>query len=115
MAGVKDPFAMGCVLSTLGLLALVMNSLIVVRYGRRRVLLMAGLTICGILQLIIAIAYSKKPGTNTTGKVLVALSCLYLMGFNVSAKSTWLHCPTERVLLTDIIGNGLTLRLADRR
>lgn len=83
MAGVKDPFAMSCVLSTLGLLALMMNSLIVVRYGRRRVLLMTGLTTCGILQLIIAITYSKNPGTNTTGKVLVALSCLYLMSYNV--------------------------------
>ena len=83
MAGVKDPFAMSCVLSTLGLLALMMNSLIVVRHGRRRVLLMTGLTTCGILQLIIAITYSKNPGTNTTGKVLVALSCLYLMSYNV--------------------------------
>ena len=85
MAGVKDPFAMSCVLSTLGLLALMMNSLIVVRYGRRRVLLMSGLTTCGILQLIIAITYAKDPGSGTTGKVLVALSCLYLMSYNVSA------------------------------
>lgn len=84
MAKVADPFAMSCVLSTIGLVALVMNSLVVVRYGRRRVLLMSGLTLCGILQLIIAITYDKNPGTKVTGKVLVALSSLYMMSYTVS-------------------------------
>ncbi len=83
MARVKDPFAMSCVLSTIGLIALVMNSLIVVRYGRRRVLLMTGLITCGVLQLIIAVTYDKHPGAPSTGKVLVALSCLYMMSYNV--------------------------------
>jgi hypothetical protein len=87
MAKVSDPFGMSCVLSTLGLLALVMNSFIVVRYGRRRVLLMSGLITCGILQLIIAVTYHQNPGTKTTGKVLVALTCLYLMSYNVNRHS----------------------------
>lgn len=51
---------MSCVLSTLGLVAIIINSLIVVRYGRRRVLLTTGLIICCILQLIIAIVYDQK-------------------------------------------------------
>lgn len=76
---------MSCVLSTVGLIALIINSLVVVRYGRRRILLMAGLTTCAILQLIIAVTYDKKPGAQTTGKVLVALSCLYMMSYNVGA------------------------------
>lgn len=84
MAKVADPFAMGCVLSAIGLFAIALNSLIVVRYGRRRVLLMGGLGTCGILQLIVAIVYDKNPGATTTGQVLVGLSCLYMMSYNVS-------------------------------
>lgn len=84
MAKVANPFAMGCVLSAIGLFAIVLNSLIVVRYGRRRILLMSGLGICGVLQLIVAIVYDKNPGAKATGEVLVALSCLYMMSYNVS-------------------------------
>ncbi|KAG9237514.1 general substrate transporter [Amylocarpus encephaloides] len=101
MAKVTDPFGMSCVLSTAGLLALVMNSLIVVRYGRRRVLLMAGLTTCGILQLIIAITYHSNPGTKSTGKVLVALSCLYMMSYTgMVSPYAWLtggEIPSQRL------------------
>ena len=83
MAQVSDPFAMSCVLSTMGLLAIVVNSLIVVKYGRRRVLLTSGLITCGILQLIIAVVYDTEGANSTTGKVLVALCCLYMMSYNV--------------------------------
>jgi len=89
MANVQDPFAMTNVLSATGLLAIIINSLIVVRFGRRRVLLMGGFALCGILQLILAITYDKNPGAEATGKVLVALSCLYIMAYNVSS-STYL-------------------------
>ncbi|CAG8981420.1 hypothetical protein HYALB_00013880 [Hymenoscyphus albidus] len=101
MAKVKDPFAMSCVLSTIGLIALIINSLIVIRYGRRRVLLMSGLTTCGILQLIIAIMYHKHPGAPVTGNVLVALSCLYLMSYNgMVSPYAWLvggEIPSQRL------------------
>jgi len=83
MARVTNAFAMSCVLSAVGLAAIILNACIVVRYGRRRVLLMSGLTVCGILQLIIAITYDKKPAATVTGQVLVALSCLYMMSYNV--------------------------------
>ena len=85
MANVDDPFAMTNVLSTLGLVAIIMNSIIVVRWGRRRRMLIGGLIGCAILQLIIAIVYDKKPGQTSTGKVIVALSSLYMMVYNVSA------------------------------
>ncbi|KAF2183949.1 general substrate transporter [Zopfia rhizophila CBS 207.26] len=101
MAKVSDPFAMTNVLSTIGLLAIIANSLIIVRFGRRRVLLMTGLLCCGILQLIIAIAYEKQPGTRTIGKVLVALSCLYMFSYNgMIATYAWLaggEIPTQRL------------------
>ncbi|KAI1391777.1 general substrate transporter [Hypoxylon trugodes] len=101
MAKVANPFAMGCVLSAIGLFAIVLNSLIVVRYGRRRVLLMSGLGICGILQLIVAIVYDKNPGAKATGEVLVALSCLYMMSYNgMVATYAWLsggELPSQRL------------------
>ncbi|KAI1878492.1 hypothetical protein JX265_000424 [Neoarthrinium moseri] len=101
MANVSDAFAMSIVLSVTGLLAIFINSLIVVRYGRRRVLLMGGLIGCGILQLIIAIVYDKNPKATVTGQVLVALSCLYLMTYNgMIASYAWLsggELPSQRL------------------
>ena len=95
MARVPDPFAMSCVLSTMGILAIFVNALVVVRYGQRRVMLMSGLVLCGLLQLIVAVVYDKDPGALVTGKVLVALSCLYIMSYNVSSH------PPLGVALTD--------------
>ncbi|KAF5008143.1 hypothetical protein FDECE_5579 [Fusarium decemcellulare] len=101
MADVSDPFAMSNVLSTAGLVAIIANSFIVVRYGRRRVMLLNGLIISGCFQLIIAVMYDKHPGTKVTGKVLVALSCLYMMSYNgMIASYSWLvggEIPSQRL------------------
>jgi hypothetical protein len=82
MAKAKNPFGMSCVLSAVGLAGLATNTRLVVRYSRRRVLLMSGLTVCGLFQLIIAIVYYKNPGAASTGKILVAVSSLYLYTYN---------------------------------
>lgn len=84
MAKVSDPFAMSNVLSMAGLIAIMANAFIVVRWGRRRVFLLNGLLIAGCFQLIIAVTYHYNPGSPSTGKVLVALSCLYMVAYNVS-------------------------------
>lgn len=101
MAAVPDPFAMSNVLSVMGILAILFNSLIVVRFGRRRVILMTGLAICGCLQLIIAVVYDKLGRTKTTGNVLVALTCLYMMSYNgMIASYAWLaggEIPSQRL------------------
>lgn len=117
MANVDDPFAMTNVLSTLGLVAIITNSIIVVRWGRRRRMLIGGLMGCAVLQLIIAVVYDKKPGQTSTGKVLVALSSLYMMVYNVSDHPK-LYLPPEFVIpLTGLcsVGNGGHVRLARRR
>ncbi|KAF4439877.1 monosaccharide transporter [Fusarium acutatum] len=101
MAKVQDPFAMSNVLSMAGMLAIIANVCIVVRYGRRRVLLLCGLITAGFFQLIIAIVYDHKPGAIVTGKVLVALSCFYMMAFNgMIAPYSWLvagEIPSQRL------------------
>jgi hypothetical protein len=84
MAQVSDPFAMSNVLSMAGLIAIMANAFIVVRWGRRRIFLFYGCIIAGCFQLIIAVTYDKNPGSPDTGKVLVALSCLYMVAYNVS-------------------------------
>lgn len=84
MAKVANPFAMTCVLSAVGLVALIINACIITKFGRRRVLISNGLVICGVLQLAVALTYQFKPGQKSTGTVLVALSCLYMMSYNVS-------------------------------
>jgi len=102
MAKVNDPFAMSNVLSVMGILAILFNSLIVVRFGRRRAILMIGLAVCGFFQLIIAIIYDKlgrdhKAAANT----LVALTCLYMMSYNGMISSyAWLaggEIPSQRL------------------
>lgn len=104
MAHVDDPFAMSNVLSTIGMLALIINSFVVVRFGFRRIMLMSGLVGCAFLQLIIAVVYDKDPGSKVTGKVLVALSCLYMMSYNVSV----LNLPTFTcALLTPVSSQGM--------
>ncbi|KAL2022954.1 hypothetical protein VTK56DRAFT_4169 [Thermocarpiscus australiensis] len=101
MSKVANPFGMSNVLSVMGILAIFFNSLIVVRYGRRRVTLMIGLGLCGILQLIIAIVYDKQPGAASTGAVLVALTCVYMMSYNGMISSyAWLaggEIPSQRL------------------
>lgn len=101
MARVSDPFAMSNILSTMGILAILFNSLIVVKWGSRRNIMMCGLAFCGLMQLIIAVVYTVKPGNSQTGTVLVALTCLYMMSYNgmISAYA-WLaggEIPTQRL------------------
>ncbi|KAF2121220.1 monosaccharide transporter-like protein [Lophiotrema nucula] len=101
MAQVENPFAMSNVLSTLGLVAIIANSIIIKRYGRRRVLLMTGLLICGVLQLIVAVVYDKHGRSRTTGKVVIALSAMYMFSYNgMIATYAWLaggEIPTQRL------------------
>ncbi|KAK3364643.1 general substrate transporter [Lasiosphaeria hispida] len=101
MANVADPFAMSNVLSVMGILAILFNSLIVVKFGRRRVILMVGLGVCGVLQMIIAVVYDKLGRTTQTGNVLVALTCLYMMSYNGMISSyAWLaggEIPSQRL------------------
>ncbi|KAH9905427.1 general substrate transporter [Xylariomycetidae sp. FL2044] len=101
MAKIANAFGMSCVLTAVGLVAIIINSLIVVRYGRRRVLLMSGLATCGFLQLIVAVVYDKAPNATVTGQVIVAMSSLYMMSYNAMvATYAWLsggELPSQRL------------------
>ena len=66
-----------CILTSVGVLAVMINSSVISKIGRRRVFLMTGLSICGVTQLIIAAVYHVQPGTIGTGKVCSAPSYVY--------------------------------------
>lgn len=79
-----DPFAMSNVIGACGLVSIIINALLIVRYGRRRVWLIGGLVSCGILQIIMAVVYDTRPGLFSTGKVIVALSSVQIAVYQVS-------------------------------
>lgn len=82
MANIGDPFENSCIMIGCGVAAIIINSCVTMKYGRRRVFLISGLVVCGFCQLIIAAVYTAAPGTETTGKVTVAITILYIMSYN---------------------------------
>src|SRR6266536_445779 len=74
MAKVGNAFENSCILTSVGVFAILLDLFFISKYGRRRVFLTTGLTVCAFCQLIPAIIYTKNPGTPTTGKAIVAFS-----------------------------------------
>ncbi|PQE09519.1 general alpha-glucoside permease protein [Rutstroemia sp. NJR-2017a BBW] len=69
MAGIGTPFGDTCIMAGIGSFVLILNSMIITKYGRRRMFLTWGMTFCGLSQLIMAAVYTAHPNTNLTGKV----------------------------------------------
>lgn len=68
MAKVGSPFMNTCILVAVGVLAVMVNSCVISKIGRRRVFLMSGLALCGVCQIAVAAVYHVNPGTVSTGK-----------------------------------------------
>lgn len=83
MAGIGDAFENSCILISVGVVAILVNSALVTHFGRRRVFLVSGLLLCGIAQLLTAVIYHINPGTKSTGQAIVGLSVVYILGYNV--------------------------------
>jgi len=69
MAGVDAPFQNTCIMSGVSSFVLIVNGLVITKYGFRRVFLTWGMVLCGVSQLIMAAVYTTHPGTTLTGKV----------------------------------------------
>jgi hypothetical protein len=84
MAGVGNAFENSCILSGVGVAAILFCVAIMPRFGRRRRFLTTSLIICGITQLIVAIVYTKRDKNNPemTGKLIVAFSIIYIVAYN---------------------------------
>lgn len=86
MAGVGKPFENSVALVTVGVIAIIINTCIITRYGRRRVMLIAGLLLCAITMLIIAIVDTAAPNAESTKKLIVGISVIYILGYNGMSK-----------------------------
>jgi MFS transporter, SP family, sugar:H+ symporter len=86
MANIGNAFENTCILVGVGVAAIIVNSAVITHFGRRRVFLVTGLLICGLTQLLTAVVYQVNPGTESTGKGIVGLSVIYILGYNVSSR-----------------------------
>lgn len=82
MANVGNAFENSCILTAIGVVAILINIAVITRIGRRRLFLTVGLILCGFSQLIVAIVYTVNPGTLGTGKAIVALSVIFIFAYN---------------------------------
>ncbi|KAK5228670.1 hypothetical protein LTR72_002555 [Exophiala xenobiotica] len=76
IAGVKQPFAYSILVTCTGLIG-VLVSFFFVRLIDRRTVLLVGISACAICQLVPAVVWTKNPGTESTGKVVVAFIALF--------------------------------------
>lgn len=85
MANIGNSFENSCILTAVGVVAILINSAVITHIGRRRVFLIFGMFLCGLTQLITAVVYTKNPGTKSTGRAIVGLAVVYIVGYNVCA------------------------------
>ncbi|KAK4955105.1 hypothetical protein LTR10_007299 [Elasticomyces elasticus] len=89
IAGVTNPFGFSIMVTCMGLLG-VLSSLWFVRIFDRRTIMLVGVSAVGLAQLCPAIAWSIDPGSETTGKVVVAFIALFVFFYTAYAPSAWL-------------------------
>ncbi|KAK6384203.1 hypothetical protein LTR65_009775 [Meristemomyces frigidus] len=99
MAG--KPFENSVALTTVGVVAIVVNTCIITRFGRRRVMLITGLILCAITMLIIAAVDTAAPKAESTKKLIVGISVVYIAGYNGMISSyAWVsggELPSQRL------------------
>jgi MFS transporter, SP family, sugar:H+ symporter len=112
MANIGNSFQNSCILVSVGVVAILINSAVVTRFGRRRVFLVCGLLLCGLTQLLTAVIYTVSPGTEATGRGIVGLAVIYILGYNVSK---FLRMTTPNYYANASAGNGGDVRLGKWR
>ncbi|KAI1452483.1 putative maltose permease [Annulohypoxylon moriforme] len=91
MANVGNAFENSCILTGVGVAALLATALLITKFGRRRLMMLMGFALCGISQLVIAIVYTIHPNTQNSGKALIGMSVLYIVAYNAMvAPYAWL-------------------------
>lgn len=83
MADIGDTFQNSCILTTVGIVAILINGAVVIKFGRRRVFLMAGMLLCGLIHLLMAVVYTAKPSANSASEAVAALAVIYIFFYNV--------------------------------
>lgn len=101
IANIGQSFENSCILTAVGVVAILVNSAVITHIGRRRVFLMIGMFICGLTQLLTAVVYTIAPGTTSTGRAIVGLAVVYIVGYNgMVATYAWIsggELPSQRL------------------
>jgi len=101
MANIGEPFANSCGLISAGVAAVIINGCIITRWGYRRVFLISGMTVCGICMLVMAAVSTADPGSPSTSRLIVAMSVLYIIGYNGAISTyAWVsggEIPSQRL------------------
>ncbi|KAF3762821.1 general substrate transporter [Cryphonectria parasitica EP155] len=101
MADIGNSFENSCILTAVGVIAILINSAVITHIGRRRIFLIIGMFICGLTQLLSAVVYTVQPGTVSTGRAIVGLSVVYIIGYNgMVATYAWIsggELPSQRL------------------
>ncbi|KAI8623495.1 general substrate transporter [Xylariaceae sp. FL1651] len=95
MAGVDAPFQATCIMSGVSAFILIINGLVITKYGFRRIFLTWGIVLCGLSQLIMAAVYTAQPMTIVTGKVIVGCSIFNLISYSGLIATYALLCGGE--------------------
>lgn len=101
MAGIGKPFENHVILTSIGVVAILVNSAMVTHFGRRRIFLISGLILCRVAQLLTAVVYTVNPGTKSTGQAIVGLAAIYILGYKgMVATYAWIsggELPSQRL------------------
>lgn len=95
MANIGNSFENSCILTAVGVIAILINSAVITHFGRRRVFLIIGMFLCGLTQLLSAVVYTVQPGTVSTGRAIVGLSVVYIVGYNVRTAPPFFNKPNQ--------------------
>ncbi|KAL2152802.1 hypothetical protein VTH82DRAFT_3957 [Thermothelomyces myriococcoides] len=101
MADIGDTFQNSCILTTVGIVAILINGAVVIKFGRRRVFLMAGMLLCGLIHLLMAVVYTAKPSANSASEAVAALAVIYIFFYNSMVTTyAWIsvgEIPSQRL------------------
>lgn len=113
IAGVKQPFSYSVLVTCTGLIG-VLVSFFFVRLIDRRTVMLVGITACAICQLIPAIAWTKSPGSESTGRVVVAFIALFTF-FYVAYGECFLSFGFHNQVIRLTTPESSSVRMAPRR
>ena len=83
VAGASEPFIDTIILQTISVSMALCSLPLTRRFGRRH-LLLTGFSISTIAMFIIAIVSTASPATKSSGRLLVAMSCILLGGYSAT-------------------------------
>ncbi|KAL1867682.1 hypothetical protein Daus18300_006238, partial [Diaporthe australafricana] len=81
MAGIKKPFEQSVGLAASALGFAILNSFTITKTGYRRRWLIAGLSLCGVCNLVMAATYQAYPGSRASGIVTIAMFHVFNLGY----------------------------------